>query len=271
MSYADYVDYLYGSVGLNPRTTEIYLAHVRKADAWFLKRGSSLGSARATEIVEYTRCCLKFTYSVRRQAAAAFKHYWESIDRISPPAKAVSVPSAPEMVARPLEPDQTRRLLDVALDAGYPKGTAVLLGLYLALRRTEIAVSEWERFDDRLEWYTVLGKNSKTATLPVHSVLRVELRDLRSEGFVFPGRGRKRAFVSPATIWHWTRQLADRADIANFSTHVLRHTALTTANDTLGDLRAVQTFARHSRPETTAGYTRTRRDKLEEVSRALEF
>ena len=55
------------------------------------------------------------------------------------------------------------------------------------------------------------------------------------------------------------------------TTHRLRHTALTVANDTLGDLRAVQTFARHASPAQTAGYTRTRADRLRDVSDSLDY
>ncbi|HJQ94582.1 MAG TPA: hypothetical protein VJ935_02600 [Acidimicrobiia bacterium] len=49
-------------------------------------------------------------------------------------------------------------------------GTAVLAGLYLALRISEMASMRWDGFD--LERYTVTGKEDYTATLPVHPRLR---------------------------------------------------------------------------------------------------
>lgn len=64
----------------------------------------------------------------------------------------------------------------------------VLLGMYLALRREEIAKAEWERFDEGMEWYTVTGKRDKTATLPVHLRIREEFTPRRGQGFIFPGR-----------------------------------------------------------------------------------
>ena len=134
--------------------------------------------------------------------------------------------------------------------------------------REEIAAAEWSRFSDDMSWYTVTGKLDKTATLPVHQMLRDELAD-GGTGFVFPGRFG--GHVSPATIWDWTKRVAAEVGLHNFSTHQLRHTALTTANDSLGDLRAVQTFARHKRPETTAGYTRTKQTRLREVSDSLDY
>ena len=60
-----------------------------------------------------------------------------------------------------------------------------------------------------------------------------------------------------ATIWTWTSQVAEAAGLGHVQTHRLRHTSLTTALDNTKDLRSVMEFARHSRPQTTAGYTRT--------------
>lgn len=57
----------------------------------------------------------------------------------------------------------------------------------------------------------------------------------------------------------------------NFSTHVLRHTALTTALDATENLRAVQAFARHSDPQVTSGYTRATQQQLRRVSDALGY
>ena len=62
-----------------------------------------------------------------------------------------------------------------------------------------------------------------------------------------------------------------RGRSAPVATHVLRHTALATALDATGDLRAVQELAGHARPETTAGYTRVRRDRLEAAVSAISY
>lgn len=141
--------------------------------------------------------------------------------------------------------------------------------MYLALRREGIAKAEWDRFDDDLEWYTVTGKNSKTATLPVHPALADELAPRRGEGYVFPGRFGDH--VCMATVWTWTSQVAEAAGLGHITTHQLRHTSLTTALDGTGNLRSVMEFARHSRPQTTAGYTRTTKEQLRAVMEALEY
>ena len=131
------------------------------------------------------------------------------------------------------------------------------------------AKAEWKRFDTRLEWYTVTGKRDKTATLSVHPVLRAEFAPWRRKGFIFPGRFG--GGVNPATVGTWTAEVAEAAGIGRVRTHQLRHTSLTTALDNTENLRSVMAFARHTRPDVTAGYTRTTKEQLQAVSAALDF
>ena len=46
---------------------------------------------------------------------------------------------------------------------------------------------------------------------------------------------------------------------------------LTTAHDATDNVRAVMAFARHNKPDVTAGYTRTTNEQLRKVSDALRF
>ncbi len=262
---ATFVEYLIGR-GLSEASTSTYSRYVAQAEKWMVDHDTTLVDALPSEVADYAGQCVKFSHSSRGQCAAALGHYWEWKGRVAAPTKAIRVPSQPEMVCRAIEDDQARDLVKVAL-GWHPKGLAVLFGMYLALRAEEIASAEWDRFSGDLEWYRVTGKNAKTATLPVHPILRSELEP--GSGFVFPGR--LGGHVVPATIWDWSKQVAAAAGIPEFTTHQLRHTALTTANDVMGDLRAVQTFARHSHPEQTAGYTRTKQTRLREVSDSLDY
>lgn len=261
-------EYLF-SLGLNPRTMAAYLRHVQIADRWLATNcHTSLKWAAAAHIAAYAAAMLVMSHSTRGQAAAAFRHYWAWAERTNPPAKAVRVPPRPVMVCRALE-EEPAQLLAKAAIGWWPKGTAVLFGLYMALRRTEIAMAEWRRFDGGMEWYTVTGKRSVTATLPVHPVLAGELEARRGSGWIF--QGRFGGPVTPATIWSWTTEVAEVAGVGYLTTHQLRHTSLATANDRLGDLRAVQTFARHVDPAQTAGYTRTTARRLRDVSDSLDY
>ncbi len=263
--YRAFVEYLIGR-GLSEKSTSTYSRYVAHAEKWMTKHDIILADALPSEVADYVSQSVKFSHSSRGQAAAALGHYWNWKGRTDSPVKAIRVPQQPDMVCRAIEDDQARDLVKVAL-GWHPEGLAVLFGMYLALRAAEIAAAEWERLSSDKAWYTVTGKNAKTATLPVHPILQDELEG--GTGFVFPGRFG--GHVKPTTVWSWSKTVAAAAGIETFTTHQLRHTALTRANDTMGDLRAVQTFARHRHPEQTAGYTRTKQTRLREVSDSLDY
>lgn len=256
---AGFVEFLI-SQGLDGRTIGIYVGVLKRMDA----AGFDPDHPTSTEVAGYVNSQPN-THSSRSQIRSTLKWYWESTG-YQGPLKAVRVPPQPLMVCRALDDDEARAVEKTAL-GWWPEGTATLMAMFLALRRTEIAGAEWGRFDEAMAWYTVLGKGSKTATLPVHPYLRDELCHRRVSGWVFPGRFG--GHVTPATINNWIDLVGRAAGVGHLPPHRLRHTALATANDRLGDLRAVQTFARHSKPETTAGYTRTTARRLRDVSDSL--
>lgn len=267
MGWAAFSDHLLG-LGLARRTVTYYVRRAESADGWLLEHGSDLRRANASLIAAYAST-LPNSHSTRGQVASALGHYWQWVARPNPPIRAIRVPTQPTMLCRALEPETASHLKMIAC-GWWPEGISVLMGLYLALRREEIACSEWGRFDLPMEFYTVTGKLSKTATLPVHPVLRAQLeRHRRPSGWIF--QGRFGGHVTPATIWDWTRLVAVEADIPYLTTHQLRHTALATANDNLGDLRAVMEFARHSDPGVTSGYTRTTLIRLQDVVASLKY
>jgi integrase/recombinase XerD len=265
-------EYLWGA-GLALRTVRQYENTIIRARRKCHEWGVDLLTANAYVLAALADAAGP-SHPTRATLRCALKHYYLWQDRLNAPLRAVRVPPQPAMVCKALSPEDAARLEQTAR-GWWPEGAAVLLGLYLGLRRAEIAMAEWERFDDRLEWYTVTGKGDKTATIPVHEVIAEEFRSRRHEkGWVFPGRKgvREGSHVTPATVWEWTGKVAVAAGVEdNFSTHVLRHTALTTALDATENLRAVQAFARHSDPQVTSGYTRTTQQQLRVVSDALGY
>jgi integrase/recombinase XerD len=264
----DYTEYLVG-LGLSGKSVRLYVSHVVRADAWIRRHThTSLDWAGPREIAAYSQT-LPDSHSTRGQVVAAFRHYWDYIERSNTPHRALRVPPAPEMVCRAITETQARDLAKTAM-GWWPQGTVVLAGLYLALRRFEIAKMEWGRFDDDLEWYRVTGKYDKTNTLPVHPLLVSELEGRRNGKWLFPGRYRGR-HIAYATVGTWVTQVGTAAGIPSLEPHELRHTALATANDRTGNLRSVQTFARHSKVSTTSGYTRTTSRRLREVSDSLDY
>jgi integrase/recombinase XerD len=264
----DYTDYLMG-LGLSEKTRRLYERHVETAETWIRRHThTTLHWAGPKEVAAYADS-LPNSHSTRGQVVAALRHYWDWKQRSDTPHRAIRVPPAPEMVCRAITETQTRDLVKTAL-GWWPKGTVVLCGLYLALRRFEIAKMEWERFTDDHTWYTVTGKYDKTHTLPVHPTLVAELENRQTGRWVFPGRYKGR-HINSATVGAWVAEVGQSASIDDLEPHELRHTALATANDNTGNLRSVQTFARHAKPQTTSGYTRTTRSRLREVSDALDY
>ncbi|MCH7901264.1 MAG: tyrosine-type recombinase/integrase, partial [Acidobacteria bacterium] len=249
---ATFAEYLV-SIGLSAGTVRNYGWRLNLAERIIAGMGATLLTADAFQMAALSEATSN-THSLRGQLRCTLKHYFEWQDRNDAPLRAIRVPPQPQMVNKALEVEDAKRLVETAR-GWWPEGAAVLFGMYLALRREEIAKAEWSRFDEDMEWYTVTGKNSKTATLPVHPALAAELAPRRGEGYIFPGRFG--GHMCMATIWTWSKKVARAAGIETFTTHQLRHTSLTTALDNTGPLRSVMEFARHTKPETTAGYTRT--------------
>lgn len=249
--------------GLGVRTIQTY----RLVLARTLAAGLDVDHPDPSDIAAYAATTPN-GHASRSQLRSTLRWYWEW-QGIDGPIKAVRVPPMPQMVCRALEDDQARDLVKVSL-GWWPQGGAALLMAYLGLRRAEVAQAEWRRFNQDLTWYRVLGKGDKTADLPVNQVVIAELGSRRQQGFIFPG-SRGRAHVTPATVNLWISEVGLAAGLPDLTPHQLRHTCLAWANDKLGDLRAVQTFARHSKPETTAGYTRTRLHQLQAVSASLDY
>lgn len=255
--------------GLSRKTVAVYLVAIRKARAEL-----DLETVRPSELAEWASG-LPSSRSTRALFRSALKAYWSATGRLDGPSAAVPVPRRRRMRCRALEEAEASALAAVARRralAGTRKGLAVLFGLYGGLRRTEISEVRWSSIRDG--WLTVVGKGAERE-IPVHPLLLEALDAVRTGGAALspvrarPPRDQDRVFVglrgdalNPTTVWTWVKQLAEEAGIPPVQTHVLRHTALATALDATGDLRAVQELAGHARPETTAGYTRVRAERL---------
>lgn len=255
------------ATGLSDPTVRVYVSLLVKSAAWCVKHNTSLYMIDAELLARMARDLVPFSSSSRRQLRSALVHYWEMVGRPDAPAKAIRVPKKPQGRCRAVTPEQARDLVKASV-GWHPNGTAVLFGLYLALRVTEIAGARWDRIEG--DWYTVLGKGDRTHSLPVHPILAGQLERRHQGDFVFPGH-RGRDHVTSATVWGWCKEVAAEVGIDGLQTHQLRHTAIATVNDATGDLRAAQEFARHQRPETTAIYTRVTEQRLRDAVAALDY
>lgn len=254
---------------LSRRSIDVYVRMVIRAEAWCEPNGYDLATTPAELVMEWAEAEIPRSTSSRRQARSALRHYWAMVGRTDPPEWAIRVPKAPQYVCRALEEDEAAILAAHARARGDERGLAVLLGLYVALRASEIAAVRWGDIDDG--WLKLVGKGDRPATLPLHPVVLVALERLTraDDAWVFPGRWG--GPVHPTTVWTWVRAVAVDAGLSKVPTHRLRHTALATANDATGDLRAVQELARHVKPETTARYTRVKARRLTSVVQSIDY
>lgn len=248
--------------GLSSRTVVIYGATAARADALCGELGLDLLRLAPSEARQLSEAWAPGRSS-RSHLRSALVASWEAHGRLDGPAAALRVPRKAPGRCRALPEASATVLAAAARARGDHKGLAVLLGLYGALRRAEIARVRWSDLTED-GWLFVLGKGEREAHVPVHPVLLeawlAARRDATSR-WVFPGRfdgqpGRSAGHVSPASVWNWIREVAGTCGL-EVSPHELRHTAIATAHDATGDLRTAQAFARHARPETTALYTRT--------------
>lgn len=255
-------------LGLAPRSASLYASTIKAARTYFDSQGWDLDRATGEQVATYA-ATRPLTFGVRSTLRISLWHYWEFVDHPKPPLKAVRCPPKPAMVCKALDDDDARLLAKAARARRDHKGMAVVLGLYQGMRREEIASAPWRGFDGE-GWMKVVGKGAKSRTIPVHPVTAEALTALdRGDEWLFPGR--LNGHVSTATIWNWVRAVADEAGVGLVRPHWLRHTCLATQNDNTGDLRSVQHFAGHSRPETTSGYTRATRRRLLAVTLSVDY
>ncbi len=256
--------------GLSARTAQLYYREITRALSWCEDRGLELKRLPLAEVLAYADS-RPFTFSTRKLVRDALRHYWEITGRKDPPLKAIRVPKRPEMVCKALEEDDLRILGKAARARGDDPGLAVCLGLYQGLRRAEIASLTWTALDLESGWLTVCGKGDKTGRLPIHKNVAelVRAKPANRSRFLFPSP--KGGPVTPMCIWNWARRVSDEAGVGKVAPHRLRHSSIAEINDRSGDLRGAQTFARHSDPRVTSGYSRTKDRRLVELVALLDY
>ncbi|MCU1489826.1 MAG: integrase/recombinase [Acidimicrobiaceae bacterium] len=255
-------------IGLSNRSVALYLATARRVDRVAETIGVDLlelGPLEARRLSE----AWPEGRSNRAQLRATVKHVLDAHELPGGPLRAMRVPKHPPARCRALSETDARLLAAAARARRDRAGLATLFGLYGALRRAEIA--RVRTTDIQNGWLHVYGKGDKEREIPLHPIVleAIEVQDPSiSTTWIFPGRfGRH---CSPATIWAWIGDLADSCGLA-VTPHELRHTCLATANDRTGDLRSTQAFAGHSKPETTALYTRATGRRLRALVEAIDY
>jgi integrase len=255
--------------GLSDRSADEYVKYARRLLAW--AGAEDPAAVTVTQIRGWSTATVPDSWASRKQARSAVRHLMVWAGRDDGAWNTIQVPAKPDAECRALGVDDARTLRDVALLVGGRRGAAVLLVLYTGARRVEVARMRWDHID--LHAGTICwprAKRGRSFTVDLHPVLAGELGRLGRHGEYLFGGNNGRPHVAPATVWSWCRQVGDLAGV-HFPTHVGRHTALATALDATGDLRAVQDLAGHRDPAQTARYTRTTRERMGRVVRSLDY
>lgn len=255
---------------LSPHTIRLYTSEISIALRWGSRHGFDLVTIHPDDFERYVKTRPR-SHPTKRAMRTAFKHFWSITGRADPPLWLIRVPRKPRMQSRAFGDPEAARITERALTVGGKPGAAAALALFNAMRREEIATARRDGVDDE-GWISFIGKGNKPATLPLHPYARVLLDSIPDEGSPWYFPGDVDGHVHPAVIWTWITELtAADGTGERRAPHVLRHTALAKANDETGDLRATQEFARHERPETTAGYTRASRQRMLMVMSAIDY
>lgn len=262
----DYREYLIG-LSLSPKTVGIYCNVLSKAAAWCDAHHLDLRSLKPSQAAELAGLWPK-SHSARSQLRSALRHYWD-LCQVVGPSGAVKVPPKPQGRWKGLEDDQVRTLLDVAR-GDWPRGGVVYIGIYLGLRREEIAKLRWADFDISMTWVTIMGKGDRVRDIPVHSKLKDLLLAHRWPGeWVFPGR--LGGHVTSTTVSNWISELGHAAGLGHIHPHQLRYTSGGKVNDETLDVYAAQAWLGHANVATTQIYTRVKSARLIRAMRTLDW
>jgi integrase len=254
----DLVDALIG-LGFSRKTIACYLPYIRRAEAWAARNGYTLDSITATA-----------HSGLRRNEIGTLR--WSQIGQdgwLTVVGKGDVTRSIPLHNAIL---DALGGIRPADRSAGSPQGSEwVFPGRYGGQppmpepAPLSFLLSILKGRGRRVAWVASL------LLAPEPQVRHVASRDpsrrFNGSRRVATGRG----LLNPTTLWGWIREVSRDAGLGDIKPHILRHTALSTALDRTRDLRAVQELAGHARPETTAGYTRVRRDRLVEVVTAIDY
>jgi site-specific recombinase XerD len=265
--------------GWAEKTRYRYATRARAADRWLRgNRDVSVVWATPKDIAAYL-FQTKPTPQTRndiRGALVAFGDFLISQGwREDNPSLGLPRLSMPRPVPKALDLEQAHRLTKAAAHFDQMHHTMVMVMLYGGFRRDEVRKMEWHLVGEGGKWVTVLGKGKRERQIPIHEEAARLLMKWKlacaSPQWVFPSPKYPERPISTTYMANVLHMIGASAGIPGLHPHALRHTVATRMLEQTGDLRVVQVFLGHSRPETTAIYTKVRPAKLEEASRGLDF
>src|SRR5713226_2245322 len=179
--------------------------------------------------------------------------------------------------------EQWRAFLAVVKQAPLRTRCMAALAYDAGLRREEVCSLRSDDLDPAHRMVCVraeVAKGSRERVVPYSAttgeLLRAYLAHRRTiahtRGPLFLSES-PRNFAQPITLWTWSkvvRQIADRADLPQFSTHTFRHLCLTDLARSGWELHQIAQFAGHRNPATTLLYIHlSGHDLAEQLTRGM--
>jgi integrase len=214
--------------------------------------------------------------ATKRQRAAILKSFFawaEDAGHISrDPTRRLKTPKPPKplRIAHDLEVVQ-----QIASAGNVREEAAVLLMGRNALRKSDVRLLQARDVDlahDRI--YVRQGKGDKPAQIPlafedVRDVLALWMPSEPREYLLHPRHNRLKP-MEASTMQRWWNALLERAGVAAFPMHELRHSALDALWRKTGNLELVRQLARHESIRTTQDYLHPSEDDLRRAMRGKE-
>jgi integrase/recombinase XerD len=173
-----------------------------------------------------------------------------------------------KLAQRILSTSQVQNIIYEAKDN--KRNHAMLLLLYgSGIRCAELCGLQWEDVQETAAGgqITVLGKGSKSRSIPLHKTVWNELLSIRpldasAKDYVFQSRkiSAHQGRLSETQVWRIVKEYAVKAGIKNASTHWMRHAHATHAMEKGAPLRLIQETLGHADLRTPSRYQHVRPD-----------
>ena len=272
-SFKNYLQVL----GLSPKTVSAYISDIRQ----FLNTyGENLTQENITNyLLQYPNA----TRARKRSSLLAYAKFTNDEHAVTT-LSALKV-KLPQRLPRPIPTNKIKEIMAIASQIETAGGerhiglTAVIgLMLYVGLRASEVLSLRINDFNLSEKTFRVRGKGDKERVLPIPDKLMKILKNAikRKKDLVSLGRYNAKRDNNPEnpllyspTYRTFARKIKEIGMLAGVDlvSHMLRHTAATSALQKTGNLRTVQKLLGHKDPRSTAIYTKV---TVEDLRKAVE-
>lgn len=261
--------------GFTRQTRRLYLAHVRRFHARS-DADAQTDMATSEDVRKWILGLLQAgkSHSYANQALSALRFLYRAVLAHPLELEGVPRPRRKKQLPKVLSPSEVRRFLQ-ALPS--PKHRAIAFVLYsTGLRVAECSRLKVSDIDgERGVIHVRQGKGRKDRYVMLSPVLRDVLREYyrieRPHDWLFPAGHRRDRHITVRTIQRQVTAAAKRAGIDKHVTpHMLRHSFATHLMEGGTDLRYIQELLGHTRPSTTAIYTKVARRHIQQVQSPVD-